>query len=1346
MVRNARFDRAFRNRLAQRGIETSPLHSDNATTRELEYGELTAAERRMWTVHTMEPRSIASIIAIVWTVDGVSDPHRLARAVSAACTEFLVLSATIDPEDPRWVPRPGTVDVAVREKVSPHDAAYALGREPIDLTVNVAWRANVIAGRTPSIAFAVHHIAVDDESWAVLLDRILARYRDPSATPAYARRSTVYESIEVSSTDAQHIAEMWRHPARIPSFPDSRALQANSIESGERLTRRLGSSSVSELSEFAARSGGSLFSAFMTIVGAAVHVCTGSTDFSVHTPVVVREPAHGSDVGYHGNLVPVRIAVDPAVPIDELVRSITASCYDALEYRTVDLDALRTVMREHDVKEPDRSILVSLRRNPTVATSVDGISVRAEPVFNGTSQFPLSVTLDIGERCAYLEIDHRVSALDSDTAGALADLIELLISRTPHEPGKSVDSLTVRNRSSPLPPIIELESVPERIRRWTCERPDTIAVTVDGDRVTYQQLEEKVSSIGGALASVAATGCAVLLCEPGLARVVGLLATWNASLACVPIDPSYPIDWIRSVITAAGPSVIVTDNASAGLAAPFGIETVNADCADYSSSLASVVSPHPDSLAYIGTSSGSTGTPKLIEVTHHNLATRTTWADAVWPLETGASRVGKSSINFVDGITEIVDTLTNGAVLHLVSRSTAADPVALAGSIASSRARHLMAVPAVLDAMMTAYPAALVNLDRVVTTGAPPSKELVASLRASGIPSVRNSYGCAEVVGDVLETELGPAGEPTTLGHLPDDGSVRLLDNRLRPVRPGLTGVLYVGGGAVSRGYRGDPAATCRTFVADPERPGARLFVTGDRARREIDGTVTYLGRGDARLKVNGVRVERAEIEAALTCSDGVAAAAVVADDHGSATILTGYIECSVGVDTAVVDVTAIARDASRRLPPGVVVSCVVSLDRLPTLPSGKIDYAALADRSTEVDSPNRDETDTELTLTRIVADVLGRERVKADDDYFALGGNSLQAVDIANRAAAAGYTFTAADLFEYRTVAKLVAHRANGAARVHERGPARGKPVSLASGSRWWSAPGGWDPVVRTRRLAAGRTPSAARETALASIADVDAFRVHVTRSHRGTPRAMWTAEPSVAVTDAVDPRDNDAVLALIEGEGCPGCAVVIGSELVAVATAPQILDGPSQSRLLAMIATGRDGTEQLRDTGGAHNGLPTTRPARVLDTSGQYSHRTFTAALPVDDRITLAREIGAAVSSAHGASVTVDVAWHPYGRRNVPMLGVLADFVPAECDSGGSAYDEIVASWADRQGRRRVLDLPAGDVGVVFEPVRSWTHSVVVVVEDGGVTVWVDEASGLDVDDVVRLLLDRAYDRVTL
>ncbi|MFF2028059.1 AMP-binding protein, partial [Streptomyces sp. NPDC058171] len=359
-----------------------------------------------------------------------------------------------------------------------------------------------------------------------------------------------------------------------------------------------------------------------------------------------------------------------------------------------------------------------------------------------------------------------------------------------------------------------------------------------------------------------------------------------------------------------------------------------------------------------------------------------------------------------------------------------------------------------MTALMARRPPDVLRSVRVIYLGGETlSGRTVTRLTQSGPATVWNQYGPTETTVSVIchrctqpEESVVPIGTPQTNCH------AYVLDHRLHPVPIGVTAELHLAGIQLARGYQNQPAHTAEHFVANPYGPpGQRMYRTGDLVRWHPDGTLEFLGRRDLQVKIRGHRIELGEIEATLTTHPDITHAAVTVHKGPATEQLVAYVVPTPG---AHVDPETLAATVGARLPDFMVPSVFVTLDRMPVSVNGKIDRRALPAPAPLKRRFRPPVTPIEQTIAEVFADVLGVDRVGVDESFFALGGDSIVAIQLVSRAKARGVMFSSRDVFERRTV--------GGLAEVAQRPEDSGPPVVLEE------LPGGgagWMPLTPVAR-----------------------------------------------------------------------------------------------------------------------------------------------------------------------------------------------------------------------------------------------------------------------------------------
>ncbi|MFE3293293.1 amino acid adenylation domain-containing protein, partial [Rhodococcus sp. NPDC059234] len=609
------------------------------------------------------------------------------------------------------------------------------------------------------------------------------------------------------------------------------------------------------------------------------------------------------------------------------------------------------------------------------------------------------------------------------------------------------------------PPLL----LPELLVAGAAIEPDGVAVDSEGTRLSYRDLDAESNRLARYLIGAGARpGAAVVIALPRSARsVTAVWAVAKTGAAFVPVDPTYPRERVLHMLTDSDAALGITADADRDRL-PDCVRWLVVDdpgcAADLAALPADAVadaerpSPlHVDDAAYLLYTSGSTGRPKGVSVTHRGLSSLLAAQRKRYVIPATARCLHVCSPSFDVSVLELLQAATAGAAL-VIAPPRVYGGADLAGLLRRERITHACITPA---ALATVDPDRLDALDVLVVAGDAIGPELVVDWAPGR--TMLNGYGPTEST--VLTTISAPLvpGARVPIGGPVRGTDVFVLDGFLRPVPAGVPGELYIAGGGLARGYHRRASLTAERFVPAPRgAPGDRMYRTGDVVRWWPDGTLDYLGRSDFQVKVRGLRVELGEIDAVFAAHPAVGFAVTAARqrDAGDPMLVTYVVPNSAdGVDVA--DLTDFA---GGRLPAYMVPTTVVVLGSVPLTAVGKLDRAALPEPDFASLTPRFREpgNSTEAGLVTVFAEVTGVERVGVDDDFFALGGNSLsatRAVARINRALES--RIGVRDLFECGTAAAL-APRCSATYALPDGGLRAGVrpdriPLSLAQERMWF-------------------------------------------------------------------------------------------------------------------------------------------------------------------------------------------------------------------------------------------------------------------------------------------------------
>ena len=569
-------------------------------------------------------------------------------------------------------------------------------------------------------------------------------------------------------------------------------------------------------------------------------------------------------------------------------------------------------------------------------------------------------------------------------------------------------------------------SIPALFAGVAAASPHAQAMAWGGERLSYAELGARANRLARHLqgAGVRPGDRVGLSLERSPAMVTAMLATLAAGAAYVPLDPAYPAARRAFMRRDAGlAALVVARAADAGLEPGERVRVVALD--DERDAIAAQPADSPGaavfggSEAYVVYTSGSTGTPKGTAATHRGVARLVRGADYV-RLGPGHRVAQLASTSFDAATFEIWGALLSGATVVGLPREVSLDPAALAAAVREHGLTTVFLTTALFNAVAAAAPHAFAPLDHLLFGGEAVDPAAVRRVLETGGPRhLLHVYGPTECttfatwhpVDQVPEgAATVPIGRPLahTTAHVLDADmrsvdSIQTADSvdSVDSADSVWTGELYLGGDGVAIGYLGRPALTAERFVPDPfsSIPGARLYRTGDVVRRDAEGALEFVGRTDAQVKLRGWRVEPGEIEAALRQHPRVAQALVMLrEDAPGDPRLVAYAVARPAEPFAASDGAELLAWLAERLPEYLAPSAVVTLGAFPLNPNGKVDRRALPAPVVERGEGTAPRTGTEAALAEVWAEVLRVERVFADDDFFALGGQSLLAAQVTAR------------------------------------------------------------------------------------------------------------------------------------------------------------------------------------------------------------------------------------------------------------------------------------------------------------------------------------------------------------
>ena len=1133
---------------------------------------LAPAQQRLWTIHQLEPDNTAYHLTAAFALSGPLDVSRLLRAMEAVVhrheslrTRFvevdgegqqridddpLTMTGTIEQRDVR------ALDDNARQTLADEHARrfFALDSDSL-LRVQLLqlseqrWRLQLV----------MHHLVSDGWSMDVFFADLARAYHSDMPLPELAIQYADYALWQKAWLDAGERDRQLAYWREQLGHDQQEKVQPPLLIAHDRVPAQAALRSAASvqwtvpvhlqvpLQALARDNDTTLFTVVLAAWQWALAAVGGRRDIAVGVPVANRERSEVEAlVGFFVNTLVVRGQPQAALTVNQWVAQLHQTMLDAQAHQALPFDQLVAALspRREPGETPLFQVLFNYQRRDSAARNLDD-SVTITPLAQGVPHALFDLALDAHEGDSgslFLTLTYAADRFHSDTAVRLKQAM-----------GQVLAAFSQGARA--LGTIDVTESDLPRLERWgqgdgqwradsfvslfsqqAAERGDAIALVHGDTRVSFAELEARSNQLARYLIEqgVQADEVVGVSFERGVTMVEAFLAVMKAGGAFLPLDPGYPSDRLHYMLQDSGAKVLLTSSdlvetlPSIDAVTPIAVDALSLDIFS-AGSLGN--EPHPDQLAYVIYTSGSTGKPKGVSLTHAGLTMHVQTIGERYGMTPDDVELQFASISFDGAVERWTVPLAFGSRVvirdqQLWSAEQCCEVLKNEGVTVACFPPSYMAP--LLDWIEQDKPELEV---RSWTLGGEAfTRETFERMQSVLKPKrILNGYGPTETVvtpmlwaayeGDTLSSAYAPIG--TAVGPR----KLYVLDQDLNRVPVGVAGELYIGNEVgLARGYHQRPGLTAERFLPDPfGAPGERMYRTGDLVKYRDDGVMEYLGRVDQQVKIRGFRIELGEIESRLLANPQIREAAVVAQPSPTGDRLVGYIVARSAVGATVpsrterseaplLDVTAVLDDFSKSLPDYMVPSQLITLEAMPLTPAGKVDRKALPmpqwQTASAGDAP---QTDNEHTLASIWQQLLGRESVSRDDNFFALGGDSILALQVVSRARQQGLALTPKDLFEQPLLRGLAEQAVSAQASVISQQPLQGAVPLLPIQQHFFSlnppSPSHWNQHLWLA-LDAPMDREALNATLQALYQQHDALRLQFVREKNGWSQTCLPAD----------------------------------------------------------------------------------------------------------------------------------------------------------------------------------------------------------------------------------------------
>ena len=942
-------------------------------------------------------------------------------------------------------------------------------QQPFDLEKGPLFRAKLLKldHQEHVLLLTIHHIVCDAWAIGILIREIGTLYR------AYSTGGeSPLEELTIQYSDYAEWQRDWLRgdvldkqigywkqeldgaPA-VLQLPADRPRPPRQTFNGASKMKALPKELADSLKALNRREGTTLFMTLLAAFQVLLYRISGQQDFNVGTAIANRNRKEIEGlIGLFTNTLVLRARMKAEQSFRELQRRVRNVSLEAYQHQDLPFEQLvDAIQPERSLNHPPLyQVMFGLLNTPSMELELGDLSLELGAAETRTAKFDLVLNMAEYDLGLAANLEYNTDLYDEETITRLLGHFETLLRGIVDDPEKQLRAL----------PLLSDDELQQILREWNgngetfsndlCihqlfeaqadRTPASIAAVYEDQAISYRELNRRANQLANHLQAIGVGPDArVGICvERSLDLVVGLLAILKSGGGYLPLEPSIPSERLLFMLNDADVQVVLTLKRLRGLVSEHAEEVICIDSdwetlSRQSDRNPSVIS-NAENLAYMIYTSGSTGRPKGVLVSHQNvtrlLAATDQWfgfrQQDVWTLF--------HSFAFDFSVWELWGSLLYGGRLVVVPYWLTREPEAFYELLCREGVSVLNQTPSAFRQLIRAekeghLSSERLNLRVVIFGGEALDLQSLTpwfELHGECQPQLVNMYGITETTVHVTYRPLtvddltGNAG--SVIGSPIPDLQVYLLDSYLNPVPVGSHGEINVGGAGIARGYLNKPELTAERFVPDPfsSTPGSRLYRSGDLARYLANGDIEYLGRIDHQVKIRGFRIELGEIESVLTKHPDVREAVVLArEDEVGDRRLVAYL---VPVEGRPLPGDELWNYLKSELPEYMVPASFICIESFPLTVNGKVDRQLLpapdASRPEFEGSYIAPRTADEEALAQIWAHVLGVDRVGINDNYFALGGDSIRSIQVRSLAEKQGLNLTLQDLFQYQTIQEL--------------------------------------------------------------------------------------------------------------------------------------------------------------------------------------------------------------------------------------------------------------------------------------------------------------------------------------
>ena len=886
-----------------------------------------------------------------------------------------------------------------------------------------------------------HHIVLDGTSLQILINEFCNMYNDEliQTSKIDYKDYCIWESNFNNSNEYKKLEENWKkefNNLEIPviNMPYDFPISQKRSNDGNILHSTISSETFKQIELLSKKYNVTPYVFCLTAFYVFLYRYTGQNNIIVGSPISGRFSKDLENIiGMFVNNIPLNLEIHSNNTFEELLKQVQEKVLFAMQNQPYPYNDLMKLLKINSNSNLFDIMFTYQNENNTLP-NVNG----KEPtiLYANTKSSKFNLSLEIIPNIYTLNLEYNTDLFKENTAEKLLNSYVTVLENVIHKhnsPIKNIEILTNEEKNKVLYEFnkTKLEydssiSIAELFERQAKETPNNIAIKFENKSLTFKELNEKSNSLANYLRSSGVTRNNIIgiMCKRSLELIVGILASLKCGCCYIPIDPSFPQERISYMLDNSKSKILLTTSSlinKINFGNKLPIDLSNDLYIKNKNNLEKIT--NPDDNSYIIYTSGSTGKPKgvvLKQKSLTNLAYHFNTNLDFFKTQNKPVMASVTTASFDIFLFETIISLQAGLTVVIANEDEQRIPSKLNKLIENNNIKAIQMTPSRMQFFVDniADIPSLKNLQYVTLAGEPLSKQLVDTLKKTGIKKIYNGYGPSETTVFSTFTDV-TYHEKITIGKPLSNTQTYILDKNLNPCPIGVSGELYISGDGVGNGYFNNIDLTEKSYIPNPFIKNSVMYKVGDLCKWLDNGEILCLGRKDNQIKIRGLRIELGEIENRILQFTSIQKCVVVKQQINSREFISAYYIANSRIRTS-----ELRKFIAEKLPNYMVPSYFIALDEFPHTPNGKIDKKALPlpkmkkEESSKFVSPK---TDLEIKLAKIFEEILSTSPIGVTDNFFELGGDSILAMKLNIELLKISDKITYSDIFDNPTITDLI-------------------------------------------------------------------------------------------------------------------------------------------------------------------------------------------------------------------------------------------------------------------------------------------------------------------------------------